>query len=112
MVNVTLWPDTWARFRGVVRRHALLYIEGQLERESDVVNVIADDVKSLVGSRSARRWTHRPRGRSPHGPRRHAPRRLARLLQRRQVVGLVSVAAAFVVVVVAAVRACFLAARS
>ena len=48
MVNVTLWPDTWARFRGTVRRHALLYIEGQLERESDVVNVIAHDVKSLV----------------------------------------------------------------
>jgi error-prone DNA polymerase len=48
MVNVTLWPDTWARFRGVVRRHALLYVEGQLERESDVVNVIARDVKSLV----------------------------------------------------------------
>jgi error-prone DNA polymerase len=48
MVNVTLWPDTWARFRGTVRRHALLYIEGQLERESDVVNVIATDVKSLV----------------------------------------------------------------
>jgi error-prone DNA polymerase len=22
MVNVTLWPDTWARLRGVVRRHA------------------------------------------------------------------------------------------
>ena len=24
MVNVTLWPDTWAASRGVVRRHALL----------------------------------------------------------------------------------------
>jgi error-prone DNA polymerase len=48
MVNVTLWPDTWARFRGTVRRHALLYVEGQLERESDVVNVIAHNVRSLV----------------------------------------------------------------
>ncbi len=47
MVNVTLWPDTWARFRGTVRRHALLYVEGPLERESDVVNVIADRVESL-----------------------------------------------------------------
>jgi error-prone DNA polymerase len=47
MVNVTLWPDTWARFRGTVRRHALLYVEGRLERESDVVNVIADRVESL-----------------------------------------------------------------
>ena len=48
MVNVTLWPDTWARFRRTVRRHALLYVEGRLERESEVVNVIADRVTSLV----------------------------------------------------------------
>ena len=47
MVNVTLWPDTWARFRRIVRRHALLYVEGRLERESNVVNVIADRVESL-----------------------------------------------------------------
>ena len=33
MVNVTLWPDAWARLRGVVRRHALLYVEGTLQRE-------------------------------------------------------------------------------
>jgi error-prone DNA polymerase len=48
MVNVTLWPDTWARFRGTVRRHALLYVEGRLERESEVVNVIASKVTSLA----------------------------------------------------------------
>jgi error-prone DNA polymerase len=48
MVNVTLWPDAWARFRSTVRRHALLYVEGRLERESDVINVIAHDVRSLV----------------------------------------------------------------
>jgi DNA polymerase III alpha subunit len=48
MVNVTLWPDTWARFRSTVRRHALLYVEGRLERDSDVVNVIAREVRSLV----------------------------------------------------------------
>jgi error-prone DNA polymerase len=47
MVNVTLWPDVWARYRRTVRRHALLYVEGRLERESDVVNVIADRVESL-----------------------------------------------------------------
>ena len=28
MVNVTLWPNVWAELRGVVRRHALLYVEG------------------------------------------------------------------------------------
>ena len=47
MVNVTLWPDTWARLRGVVRRHALLLIDGDLQRESSVVNVIARDVRPL-----------------------------------------------------------------
>ncbi len=28
MVNVTLWPATWERLRGVVRRHALLLVDG------------------------------------------------------------------------------------
>src|SRR5207247_4247790 len=48
MVNVTLWPDAWARLRGVVRRHALLLVDGELQRESSVVNVIAHEVVPLV----------------------------------------------------------------
>ncbi len=48
MVNVTLWPDTWARLRGVVRRHALLLVDGELQRDSSVVNVVAHDVRPLV----------------------------------------------------------------
>ncbi len=48
MVNVTMWPDTWARLRSVVRRHALLLVDGDLQRESKVVNVIARDVRPLV----------------------------------------------------------------
>jgi error-prone DNA polymerase len=48
MVNVTLWPDAWARLRSVVRRHALLLVDGMLQREGNVVNVIARDVRSLV----------------------------------------------------------------
>jgi error-prone DNA polymerase len=48
MVNVTLWPDTWARLRGVVRRHALLLVDGMLQREGNVVNVVAREVRSLV----------------------------------------------------------------
>jgi DNA polymerase III alpha subunit len=47
MVNVTLWPDTWARLRGVVRRHALLLVDGELQRESSVVNVVAHEVRPL-----------------------------------------------------------------
>jgi DNA polymerase III alpha subunit len=48
MVNVTLWPDTWARLRGIVRRHALLLVDGDLQRESSVVNVIAHEVRALT----------------------------------------------------------------
>ncbi|HZC32637.1 MAG TPA: OB-fold nucleic acid binding domain-containing protein [Candidatus Bathyarchaeia archaeon] len=48
MVNVTLWPDAWARLRGIVRRHALLVVDGELQRESSVVNVIAHEVRPLV----------------------------------------------------------------
>jgi DNA polymerase III alpha subunit len=48
MVNVTMWPDTWARLRGVVRRHALLLVDGDLQRESKVVNVIAREVRPLI----------------------------------------------------------------
>jgi error-prone DNA polymerase len=47
MVNVTLWPDTWQRLRGVVRRHALLLVDGELQREASVVNVVAHDVRAL-----------------------------------------------------------------
>jgi error-prone DNA polymerase len=47
MVNVTLWPDTWARLRGVVRRHALLLIDGDLQREGSVVNVVAREIRPL-----------------------------------------------------------------
>jgi error-prone DNA polymerase len=49
MVNVTLWPDTWARLRGIVRRHALLLVDGELQRESSVVNVVAHEVRPLPG---------------------------------------------------------------
>ena len=48
MVNVTLWPDTWQRLRGIVRRHALLLVDGELQREASVVNVVAHDVRPLV----------------------------------------------------------------
>ena len=48
MVNVTLWPDAWERLRGVVRRNALLVVDGSLQRESSVVNVVAHEVRPLV----------------------------------------------------------------
>ena len=48
MVNVTLWPDAWQRLRSVVRRHALVLVDGDLQREGNVVNVIARGVVPLV----------------------------------------------------------------
>ncbi len=53
MVNVTLWPDTWARLRGIVRRHALLLVDGELQREGEVVNVVAREVRPVVDAAAA-----------------------------------------------------------
>jgi DNA polymerase III alpha subunit len=47
MVNVTMWPKTWERLRGVVRRHALLLVDGELQREGSVVNLVAHEVRPL-----------------------------------------------------------------
>jgi DNA polymerase III alpha subunit len=47
MVNVTLWPSTWERLRGVVRRHALLLVDGELQRDGSVVNLVANEVRAL-----------------------------------------------------------------
>jgi error-prone DNA polymerase len=62
MVNVTLWPNTWARLRGVVRRHALLLIDGELQREGEVVNVIAHEVRPLVEMAATVGGPERPEG--------------------------------------------------
>ncbi|MGZ6339877.1 MAG: helix-hairpin-helix domain-containing protein, partial [Candidatus Limnocylindrales bacterium] len=62
MVNVTLWPDTWVRLRGVVRRHALLFVEGELQREADVVNVVAHEVRPLPDEAARVGGPARPEG--------------------------------------------------
>jgi DNA polymerase III alpha subunit len=62
MVNVTLWPDAWARLRGVVRRNALLVVDGILQRESNVVNVVARDVRPLVDEARRVGGPERPQG--------------------------------------------------
>ena len=62
MDNVTLGPDAWARLRGVVRRHALLLVDGDLQRESSVVNVIARDVRPLVELAATAGAPDRPEG--------------------------------------------------
>jgi len=62
IVNVTLWPDAWARLRGVVRRHALLYVDGMLQREASVVNVIAREIKPLPEVAESAGGPERPEG--------------------------------------------------
>jgi DNA polymerase III alpha subunit len=62
MVNVTLWPDTWARLRSVVRRHALLLVDGDLQREDEVVNVIARAIRALPEVAAAAGGPDRPAG--------------------------------------------------
>jgi DNA polymerase III alpha subunit len=62
MANVTLWPDTWARLRGVVRRHALLYVEGTLQRESRVVNLVARRIRPLTEVCRSEGGPDRPHG--------------------------------------------------
>ncbi|MFN8629719.1 MAG: PHP domain-containing protein [Chloroflexota bacterium] len=62
MVNVTLWPDTWQKWRSIVRRHALILVEGDLQREGDVVNVIARRVQPLVEAAQAVGGPANPQG--------------------------------------------------
>ena len=62
MVNVTLWPDTWARLRSVVRRHALLLVDGELQREGAVVNVVARDGPATPRGGRRGRWSGSPGG--------------------------------------------------
>jgi error-prone DNA polymerase len=53
MVNVTLWPDTWSRLRGIVRRHALLLVDGDLQIEGQVINIVARQVVALTEAAAA-----------------------------------------------------------
>jgi error-prone DNA polymerase len=62
MVNVTLWPTVWAEFRNTVRRHALLLVDGDLQREGNVVNVVARSVRPLVEMAAPHGGPERPPG--------------------------------------------------
>ncbi|HKZ92486.1 MAG TPA: OB-fold nucleic acid binding domain-containing protein, partial [Candidatus Limnocylindrales bacterium] len=62
MVNVTLWPRTWGRLRGVVRRHALLYVEGDLQVEANVINLVARQIMPLVEACRDRGGPEQPEG--------------------------------------------------
>ena len=79
MVNVTLWPDIWARLRGVVRRHALLLVDGTLQREANVVNVMAVEITSLVDAGGQGGRARAAARRSPARLRRHAADGLSRV---------------------------------
>jgi len=48
--------------RGVVRRHALLLVDGDLQHESSVVNVVAREVRPLPDVAGAAGGPARPEG--------------------------------------------------
>ncbi len=62
MVNITLWPTVWAQFRNTIRRHALLLVDGELQREGNVVNVVARSVRPLVEAAAPFGGPERPPG--------------------------------------------------
>ncbi len=62
MVNVTLWPNVWERLRGVVRRHALLLVDGELQREGSVVNLVAREIRPLPEVAASAGGPDRPGG--------------------------------------------------
>src|SRR3546814_13927366 len=41
MMNITLRPDVYRRYRAVLHRHPLLVIDGRLQVEGAVLNVVA-----------------------------------------------------------------------
>jgi DNA polymerase III alpha subunit len=62
MINVTLWPNVWERLRGVVRRHALLLVDGELQREGNVVNLVAREIRPLPDVAAAAGGPEQPGG--------------------------------------------------
>jgi DNA polymerase III alpha subunit len=62
MVNVTLWPSAWERMRGIVRRHALLLVDGELQREGSVVNLVAHEIRPLAEVAAEAGGPERPGG--------------------------------------------------
>lgn len=47
-VNVIVRPDVYQRYRGVLRGSALLLVEGQVQREGIVTNLLAQRAKAMV----------------------------------------------------------------
>ena len=84
MVNVTMWPNVWERLRGVVRRHALLLVDGELQREG--IGRQPRRPRRPAAARGGRRgrWSGAARRRPPDGPRRDAPAGLSGRASRRR----------------------------
>jgi len=47
MINVIVRPDKYEEYRQVVRRALLLLIEGGLQRQNGVINIMAEKIASL-----------------------------------------------------------------
>jgi error-prone DNA polymerase len=60
MMNVTLRPDVYRRFRSVLHRHPLLVVTGRLQVEGGVLNVVAthlEPVESVIAEPTDARKT-------------------------------------------------------
>jgi error-prone DNA polymerase len=53
IANLVVWPDVFARFRGVVMGARLIEARGRVEYEDDVLHVIVDHLADATGSLSA-----------------------------------------------------------
>jgi error-prone DNA polymerase len=48
MLNVVVFGAVWQRFRRVARNAAGVVVRGKLEREDDVVNLVAETIEALA----------------------------------------------------------------
>lgn len=51
LINVIVRPKVYSRYRQIVQAEPLLFVHGKLQREGEVVNVIANSIAPLIASR-------------------------------------------------------------
>ena len=42
LVNLVVWPKTWARYRRIARGSALLGVDGRLQRQDEAMSVLVE----------------------------------------------------------------------
>jgi error-prone DNA polymerase len=57
--NLVVHPNVWSRFRTVARTATALVVRGILQKESDVIHIIVDDLQNLSSSIAGGRYPSR-----------------------------------------------------